>query len=98
MKLVAGTLASYLLGDSVTRFSAIIGTDPVCAWALAHTCRAISTPTCWLGSSASRSLVGMVGGFRRRYLFVLFEADILFSGVLLYALVVVTGTLIGLWG
>ena len=41
-ELLAGTIASYLLGDSVTQFSTIIGS--ICSpWASAPTCHGTSS-------------------------------------------------------
>ncbi|MBS1962769.1 MAG: polyamine aminopropyltransferase [Bdellovibrionales bacterium] len=93
-ELIAGALASYLLGDSVTQFSTIIG------------CYLFSMG---IGSYASKFftrdlsrvfirveiLVGLVGGFSAAILFAAFEHVGSFR-VLLYALVMLTGTLVGL--
>src|SRR6186713_1172378 len=93
-ELVAGTLASYLLGDSVTQFSTIIG---VYLFAMG------------IGSWLSRFLkgnllalfvrvelmVGVVGGCSAALLFILFE-QLLYFRVLLYGQVLLTGILVGL--
>lgn len=93
-ELIAGTLASYLLGDSVTQFSTIIG-----AYLFAM----------GIGSWLSRYLdgdllkwfirieilVGIVGGLSAPLLFVLFEYVASFR-VVLYGLVGLTGVLVGL--
>lgn len=93
-ELVAGTLASYLLGDSVTQFSTIIG---------------VYLFSMGIGSFLSRYfnrnllgwfiqieiLVGVVGGISAAALFLLFEQVESFR-VLLYAFVVMTGMLVGL--
>ncbi|GAB4040916.1 polyamine aminopropyltransferase [Spirosoma gilvum] len=93
-ELVAGTLASYLLGDSVTQFSTIIG---------------VYLFSMGIGSWLSKYLdgnllkwfiqievlVGLVGGFSAPLLFVLFEQVASFR-LLLYLLVGLTGTLVGL--
>ncbi|RYZ19195.1 MAG: polyamine aminopropyltransferase, partial [Chitinophagaceae bacterium] len=93
-ELVAGTLASYLLGDSVTQFSTIIG---VYLFAMG------------IGSWLSRYLrgnllewfiriellVGFVGGFSAALLFVVFPLVASFR-IVLYALVFLTGALVGL--
>ena len=93
-ELVAGTLASYLLGDSVTQFSTIIG---VYLFAMG------------IGSFLSRYLekgllhwfiriellVGLVGGFSSIILFLVFPLASSFRTIL-YALVTTTGILVGL--
>jgi spermidine synthase len=93
-ELIAGALASYLLGDSVTQFSTIIG------------CYLFSMG---IGSYLSKFvvrdlsrvfirveiLVGLVGGSSAAILFAAFEHVASFR-VLLYALVMMTGTLVGL--
>lgn len=92
-ELVAGTLASYLLGDSVTQFSLIIG---------------IYLFSMGIGSFLSKYveekllewfirieiLVGLVGGFSAPILFTVFPLTSNFH-IILYALVVIVGTLVG---
>src|ERR1700722_10790073 len=93
-ELIAGTIASYLLGDSVLQFSTVIG-----AYLFAM----------GLGSAASRYLggslvarfvqielmVGVVGGFSSSLLFLAFAYTHAF-GFALYALVIAIGILVGL--
>ncbi len=93
-ELVAGTLASYLLGDTITQFSTIIGTY---LFAMG------------VGSFLSKYinfflidkfiiieyLVGVIGGFSAMLLFYLFNEAQAF-GFLLYSIVFITGTLVGL--
>jgi len=93
-ELVAGTLASYLMGDSVRQFSTIIG---------------IYLFSMGIGSWLSRFLdgdllkwfirieiiVGMVGGISAPLLFFLFEHAASFS-IVLYSFVSITGILVGL--
>ena len=93
-ELIAGTIASYLLGDSVTQFSTIIG---VYLFAMG------------VGSYLSRYfqhdlitrfieieiLVGVVGGISSPVLFFSF-AEIAAFRVVLYGWVVATGVLVGL--
>jgi spermidine synthase len=93
-ELVAGTLASYLLGDSVTQFSTIIG---VYLFAMG------------IGSFLSKYfkknllnwfikieyLVALIGGFSAALLFILFPMAASFR-VVLYLLVFLTGTFVGL--
>lgn len=93
-ELVAGTLASYLLGDSITQFSTIIG---------------VYLFSMGIGSWLSRYfnknllgwfvqveiLVGIVGGFSSAILFLLFEHVESFR-VLLYLLISLTGIMVGM--
>lgn len=93
-ELIAGALASYLLGDSVTQFSLIIGTYLF---------------SMGIGSYLSKYfkkgllerfiqvelLVGLIGGFSAAVLFVAFEHVHSFR-LLLFSFVVITGALVGL--
>jgi spermidine synthase len=93
-ELVAGTLASYLLGDSITQFSTIIG---------------VYLFSMGIGSYLSKFfnrnligwfvqieiLVGLIGGISSSLLFLLFEQIESFR-ILLYLLVSLTGILVGL--
>ncbi len=93
-ELVAGTLASYLLGDSVTQFSIIIG---------------VYLFSMGIGSYLSRFfddnliewfirvelLVGLIGGFSAIILFLTFPLAISFQPIL-YAVVGITGILVGI--
>jgi spermidine synthase len=93
-ELVAGALASYLLGDSVTQFSTVIGTY-LFAMGVGS----------WLSRFVARGLVarfvlveimvGLVGGFSSAILFLAFAFTSGFH-VLLYTLVFVIGVLVGL--
>ena len=93
-ELIAGTLASYLLGDSVTQFSLIIG---------------IYLFSMGIGSFLSKYIhknllgwfiqleiiVGMVGGLSSSILFLSFEHVSGFQ-IILYGLIIATGILDGL--
>lgn len=93
-ELVAGTLASYVLGDSVTQFSTIIG---------------VYLFSMGVGSFLSKYfngdllrwfiqielLVGIVGGFSAAILFITFPVAASFR-IILYGVVFVTGVLVGL--
>lgn len=93
-ELIAGTLASYLLGDSVTQFSTIIGTY-LFSMGIGS----------WLSKYVERDLlrwfirievmVGIIGGCSAPLLFLLFEHVTSFR-LILYALVSLTGILVGL--
>ncbi|TAN40867.1 MAG: polyamine aminopropyltransferase [Nitrospirae bacterium] len=92
-ELTAGALASYLLGDSVTQFSIIIG---------------IYLSAMGLGSYLSKYivknlipvfikielLIGLVGGCSAALLFTVFEMAVHFRPVL-YSVISVTGVLVG---
>jgi spermidine synthase len=93
-ELVAGTLASYLLGDSVTQFSTIIGTYLFAMGIGSYLSRFLKNNLLsWF--ITIELMVGMVGGFSAGVLFILFEQVIYFR-VILYSLVILTGTLVGL--
>ena len=93
-ELVAGALASYLLGDSVTQFSTVIGTY-LFAMGVGS----------WLSRFLSRGLVarfitielmvGLVGGFSSTILFLTFAYTDAFR-LVLYVLVAVIGVFVGL--
>lgn len=93
-ELIAGTLASYLLGDSVLQFSTVIG-----AYLFAM---GIGS---WLSKFVARGLVarfiqielmvGLIGGFSSSLLFLAFAWTESFR-LLLYLLVLVIGILVGL--
>lgn len=93
-ELIAGTIASYLLGDSVTQFSTVIG---VYLFAMGI--------GAWLSRYVEKNLLGifiqvefliaLFGGSAAAVLFGLF-AHVSSFRVLLYALVLLIGTLVGL--
>jgi spermidine synthase len=93
-ELVASALASYLLGDSVTQFSTVIGTYLF----------ALGVGS-WLSRFLSRGLVarfisiellvGLVGGFSSTILFLAFAYTGAFR-LVLYVLVVILGVFVGL--
>ena len=93
-ELIAGTLASYLLGDSVLQFSTVIG---VYLFAMGV--------GSWLSGFVERGesrlfvqvqfLIGLIGGFSAAALFVLFTQVNAFRPVL-YGLIFLIGTLVGL--
>ena len=93
-ELVAGTVASYMLGDSVTQFSTIIGAYLFSMGIGSFLSRYISgNLLAWF--IRIELLVGVVGGFSAAILFVLFPLVESFR-VVLYAFVSVTGILVGL--
>lgn len=98
-ELVAGALSSYLLGDSVTQFSTVIG-----VYLFAMGCGS------WLSKFVTHSLVkrfidielmvGLIGGYSATVLFIGFSMIGYNAGIpfqaMLYLLVFVIGTLVGL--
>jgi spermidine synthase len=94
-ELVAGTLASYVLGDSVTQFSTVIGVY-LSAMGLGA----------WLSRFVQRGLarrfveveyaVALVGGVSAPLLFLVFGYLTPAFRVVLYAIVLLVGTLVGL--
>jgi spermidine synthase len=93
-ELVAGTLASYLLGDSVTQFSTIIGVYLFSMGVGAFLSRFFNRNLLrWF--IQIELLVGMIGGFSAPLLFILFPIASSFR-LVLYVLVFFTGTLVGL--
>ncbi|HEY0770622.1 MAG TPA: polyamine aminopropyltransferase, partial [Sphingobacteriaceae bacterium] len=93
-ELIAGTLASYLLGDSVTQFSTIIGTY-LFAMGIGSYLSRFFNKNLLTWFITIELLVGMVGGFSAGILFIVFEHVIYFR-LLLYSIVILTGTLVGL--
>ncbi|MES2110103.1 MAG: polyamine aminopropyltransferase [Bacteroidota bacterium] len=93
-ELIAGTLASYLLGDSVTQFSTIIGaylfSMGIGSWISKYFEKNIIA---WF--IQLEILVGLVGGTSATILFLVFE-NIASFRVILYSLVGLTGILVGL--
>lgn len=93
-ELIAGTLASYLLGDSVTQFSTIIGSY-MFAMGIGS----------WLSRYAEKNLlslfvkieiiIGLIGGSTAAILFLIFEQVASFR-IPLYSLVTIIGILVGI--
>lgn len=93
-ELVAGTLASYLLGDSVTQFSTIIGAYLFSMGVGSFFSKYIQgNLLAWFVKI--EILVGLIGGFSAALLFVLFPFAASFR-LVLYSLVGITGILVGL--
>ena len=93
-ELVAGALASYLVGDTLTRFSTVIGTYLFGMGAGAWLARFLR------GDALARFIeveiaVGVIGGFSAMLLFAAFAAGVLFQP-LLYVLVLAVGVLVGI--
>ena len=93
-ELVAGALASYLLGDSVTQFSTVIGAYlfamGVGSWLSRYIIRGLVRQFVLV-----QILIALVGGFSSTALFLVFGWTEMFRPIL-YAVVFVVGTLVGL--
>src|SRR5580692_3825376 len=93
-ELVAGTLASYLLGDSVLQFSTIIGcylfAMGIGSALSRYMDRGLAYRFVWI-----ELLLGVIGGFSSALLFLAFAYTQGFQ-LLMYALVIVIGVLVGL--
>lgn len=93
-ELIAGTLASYLLGDSVFQFSTVIGSYlfamGVGSWLSRFVGRALVARFV-----AVELMVGLVGGFSSALLFLAFAYTQGFR-LVLYVIVIVVGILVGL--
>ncbi len=93
-ELVAGTLASYLLGDSVFQFSTVIGTYLFAMGIGSYLSRFVKSALVDRFVSIEL-MVGLAGGFSSAILFLAFAETTAFRFVL-YAVVLVVGTLVGL--
>src|SRR5712675_476085 len=86
-ELVAGTLASYLIGDSVFQFSTDMGIGSALS---RYINRGIANRFVWI-----ELLLGVIGGFSSALLMLAFAFTQGFE-LILYALVIVMGVLVGL--
>jgi spermidine synthase len=93
-ELIAGALASYLLGDSITQFSTVIGAY-LFAMGIGSYLSKYFRKNLLLHFIQIEILVGLVGGFSATILFLSFEWVSSFR-LLLYSLVTLTGILVGL--
>jgi spermidine synthase len=93
-ELVAGALASYLLGDSLLQFSTVIGTYLFAMGIGSYLSRFVGKGliTRFIQIEA---LLGVIGGFSAALLFTSFAYAAGFR-VILYGLVIVIGTLVGM--
>lgn len=93
-ELVAGAMASYLLGDTVLQFSTVIGAYlfamGVGSWLSRYVGRGLATRFVQI-----ELLTGLVGGWSAAVLFLTFTHAAGFR-VVLYGLVLVVGTLVGM--
>ncbi len=93
-ELIAGTLASYLLGDSVLQFSTIIGSYLFAMGIGSYLSRFLRRGLVAQFISIEL-MVGLVGGFSSSILFLAFAYTQGFQ-LLLYAVVIAVGVLVGL--
>lgn len=93
-ELVVGTLATYLMGDSITQFSTVIGSY-LFAMGIGAYLSKYFNGNLLLWFIKIELLVGFIGGASSGILFLLFPIVSSFK-VLLYAFVIVTGILVGL--
>jgi spermidine synthase len=93
-ELLAGTLASYLLGDSVTQFSTVIGTYLFAMGIGSWLSRYVRGDEMGVFVRVE-ILIALIGGWSAAGLFLLFPLTYDFR-IALYALVLVIGTLVGL--
>ena len=93
-ELLAGTIASYMLGDSVTQFSTIIGVYLFSMGLGSYLARYVRKDliACFIQIEI---LIGLIGGVSSLVLFLAFSELDAFR-VVLYSWVAVTGTLVGL--
>lgn len=93
-ELIAGTIASYLLGDSITQFSTVIGVYLFSMGIGSFFSKYIEKNLVFTFVQVEL-LVGLVGGSSAALLFMMFEHVEHFR-ILLYALVSIIGILVGL--
>lgn len=93
-ELIAGALASYLLGDSILQFSTIIGTYLFAMGVGSYLARYVSRGLLMVFVQV-QILVGLLGGCSAAILFLIFSHGIGFRPAL-YGLVFVIGALVGL--
>ena len=93
-ELVAGALASYLLGDSVTEFSTIIGTY-LFAMGIGSYLSRFVTRNQIRAFVQIELLVGVIGGLSAAFLFIAF-AQASYFGIFLYGIVLCIGIGVGL--
>jgi spermidine synthase len=94
-ELIAGTLASYLLGDSVTQFSLIIGIYLFSMGVGSYVSKFITNNNLIIRFIEVELLIGLIGGLSAPILFVLFN-KVDFFEFYLYGIVFIIGCLVGL--
>jgi len=94
-ELVAGALASYLLGDSVTQFSTIIGVYLFAMGVGSYLSKYLRPSSLLLTFVVVEILIGIIGGLSSTALFILFNYIQSFR-LTLYGLMFTTGLLVGI--
>lgn len=92
-ELVIGALASYLLGDSITQFSTVIGTYLFAMGVGSYLSKYINRNLIYMFVKIE-ILIGLIGGFSATILFALFDHVSSFR-ILLYSLIFIIGVLVG---
>jgi spermidine synthase len=95
-ELITGALASYLLGDSILQFSTIIGTYLFAMGIGSHLSKYIKDEHVLQRFIEVELLVGLVGGLSALFLFIVFAWLSMPFRVVLYALVLIIGILVGM--
>ena len=95
-ELIIAALASYLLGDSILQFSSIIGLYLFSMGIGAHLTRYIKDEDALTRFIEIELLVGIIGGLSALALFVAFGLAAAPFRSLLYAFVLITGTVVGM--
>ncbi|XZG70108.1 polyamine aminopropyltransferase [Chitinibacteraceae bacterium HSL-7] len=95
-ELIAAALASYLLGDSVLQFSSIIGAYLFAMGIGSHCSKYVRDERVLDAFIEVELLVGLIGGLSAMFLFVVFAWASGPFRTVLYALVFITGALVGM--
>ncbi|GAA5103862.1 polyamine aminopropyltransferase [Wohlfahrtiimonas larvae] len=95
-ELIIAALASYLLGDSILQFSTIIGGYLFAMGIGAHLTRYIKDEDALTRFIDIELLVGLVGGICALLLFILFGLSSAPFRVIVYSLVFIIGTIVGM--
>ncbi|MDO4775989.1 MAG: polyamine aminopropyltransferase [Cardiobacteriaceae bacterium] len=95
-ELIMAALASYLLGDSILQFSSIIGLYLFAMGIGAHLTRYIRDEDALARFIEIELLVGIVGGLSALFLFVAFGFSAAPFRTMLYGLVLIVGTIVGM--
>ncbi len=95
-ELIMAALASYLLGDSILQFSSIIGLYLFAMGIGAHLTKYIQDEDALSRFIEIELLVGIIGGISALVLFVAFGFSAAPFRTLLYALVLIVGTIVGM--
>lgn len=95
-ELIMAALASYLLGDSILQFSTIIGLYLFAMGIGAHLTKYIKDEDALSRFIEIELLVGIIGGISALILFIAFALPAAPFRTLLYALVLIVGTIVGM--